>query len=49
MDANLIQYVPDTLKTSAGVPALEELHLDSNKLTFLESDAFAGVTTLLKL
>ena len=46
LGSNQIQYVPDALKTSAVVPALVELGLDNNLITFLENDAFSGVNTL---
>ncbi|XP_052242642.1 uncharacterized protein LOC127852727 [Dreissena polymorpha] len=49
LDTNLIQYVPNALKSSAVVPKLATLHLSYNKLTFLSIPSFFNVSTLQQL
>ncbi|XP_060579535.1 uncharacterized protein LOC132736424, partial [Ruditapes philippinarum] len=44
--ANLIQYVPDCVKSSDVLPFIGVLILNGNKITFLESGAFTNLTTV---
>ncbi|CAH1786413.1 unnamed protein product [Owenia fusiformis] len=43
---NRIQYIPEAIRHSTGLPAIEELRLQSNKLTFLQRYAFSDLSTL---
>ena len=45
----MLQYIPDTLRSAKYLPALETLVLSSNKLTFLESETFTNLSTLVSL
>ncbi|XP_060600139.1 leucine-rich repeat-containing protein 15-like [Ruditapes philippinarum] len=47
--ANLIQYVPDCVKSSDVLPFIGVLILNNNKITFLESGAFTNLTTVTHL
>ncbi|XP_060555809.1 uncharacterized protein LOC132716530 [Ruditapes philippinarum] len=47
--SNLIQYVPNAVKSSTVLPALTQLYMQANHLTFLETGTFTNLTTLLTL
>ena len=49
MGSNFIQYVPPAVMTSVVVPALTQLVLIDNKITFLEAGTFSNLTTLRRL
>ncbi|XP_053383664.1 slit homolog 1 protein-like [Mercenaria mercenaria] len=44
--SNLIQYVPNALKSSTVLPALTQLYMQSNHITFLETGTFTNLSTL---
>ncbi|XP_077978069.1 uncharacterized protein LOC144433608 [Glandiceps talaboti] len=46
MSSNLFQYVPDAVKSEQYLPAIEDLYMSSNKLTFLLAGTFTNLTTL---
>ncbi|XP_045176442.2 leucine-rich repeat-containing protein 15-like [Mercenaria mercenaria] len=46
MGSNLIQYVPNALKSSTVLPALTELYMQNNHITFLETGTFTNLSTL---
>ena len=46
---NLVQYMPAALMSSDVLPALTQLYMMNNQLTFLQTGTFTNLTTLLHL
>jgi hypothetical protein len=46
LGSNLIQYIPSAVTSGTKLPSIVTLYLTGNKLTFIESGTFTGLTTL---
>ena len=44
-----MQYVPVALTTQEKLPAIENLYLDDNVITFIETETFTNISTLRSL
>ena len=44
-----LQYVPEAVTTQEKLPAIVNLNLDSNVITFIQTETFTNLSTLLTL